>query len=269
MENILEVNDFNFSYNNNKTILKNISILVSSGSINAIVGANNSGKTTLIRALAGNLTFSRSIKINGISLINSNRSKYLNYCDIIYISSNKKLKFDTLKLLLRFQLQSRGYGLRKTNKRILEFVKKFNATELLNKKISKLKNFDKAKALLIAAAIHEPKVLFADDLFEGLNYDECVELSNILIKIKEMGVSIIFTTNRLDACIACDNIYFLSESKLEKFENLESLIKKDNILSRNGIIIPPMLDLSQKLKDYDVLKEIIYTPERMVDTLWK
>ena len=268
MGKILEVDNFEFSYNK-KVIIDNISFSVSSGSINAIIGANNSGKTTLIKALAGNLIYSKSIKIDDVSFTKFNRLEYLKRCDVIYLSSNKKLKFDNLKMLLRYQLQSRGYSLRSANKRIVEFLKTFDASELHKSKISKLNSFNKAKALLIAAAIHEPKVLFADDLFEGLNYNECMLISDMLVKIKKMGISVVFTANRLDACINSDSIYFISDAKLEKYDNLETLIKRDNVLSRNGIIIPPMLDLSQKLKDYDVLDQIIYTPERMVDTLWK
>ena len=268
MKKILEVNNFSFSYKD-KDILNNIDLNIPTATINAIIGANASGKTTLIRALSGNLTFSKDIELCNIPLIRGNRTEYLRHCDIVYIATDKKLKFNSVKLLMRYQLQSRGYNLKQSRDRIKEISDKFNIKELIDKKVSKLNMLDKTKALLIAAVIHKPEVLFVDDLFCGLDFNGCCVISELLNEIRDTGITIIFSTNRLDACIACNNIYFLNEGKLEKYDSLTSLIKKDNILSRNGIIIPPMLDLSQKLRDYDILNDIVYTPEGMVDSLWK
>ncbi len=268
MGKVLKVNGFSFSYKD-KEILNSIDLTILSGTINGVIGGNSSGKTTLIRAFVGNLTFSNDIELDNVQLIRSKRDEYLKSCDVIYLASDKKLKFNSVKLLFRYQLQSRGYNLKNANKRISEFSDRFNIKELINKKISKLSVVDKAKVLLVAAIIHKPKIVFADDLFCDLSFDECYVISEMLEEIKRMGIAVVFTTNRLDACLVCDNIYFLIDGSLDRYDSVNSLIKRDNVLSRNGIIIPPMLDLSQKLKDYDLLDEIVYTPERMVDILWK
>ena len=47
------------------------------------------------------------------------------------------------------------------------------------------------------------------------------------------------------------------------------VLKQDNKLNKLGLELPLMVDLSVKLHDYDLLKDIIIDMDRMVDTLWK
>ena len=47
------------------------------------------------------------------------------------------------------------------------------------------------------------------------------------------------------------------------------VLNKDNILNKNGIELPFMYDLSIKLRDYNLVDEIILDQDRMIDKLWK
>ena len=47
------------------------------------------------------------------------------------------------------------------------------------------------------------------------------------------------------------------------------VLQNDNILNRIGLEVPFMIDLSVKLRDYDVVKDIELDKNRMVDILWK
>ena len=148
--------------------------------------------------------------------------------------------------------------------------KLFGIKDILNKKISKLNPLDRAKALLVAGIIKNPRILFIDDLFQDLSFDDSIIIFDMLDTIsKKEGIAVVFTTSKLDTCINCDSIYFLNEGSLDYYKDFNSIIKHDNLLTRKGIVLPTMLDLSLKLKDYNILDEIIYTPDRMVDVLWK
>ena len=54
-----------------------------------------------------------------------------------------------------------------------------------------------------------------------------------------------------------------------KARTIEEIIKRDNELSKLGIEIPIMIDLSLKLQFYDLLDDIYYDVEGMVNKLWK
>ena len=47
------------------------------------------------------------------------------------------------------------------------------------------------------------------------------------------------------------------------------MLEKDNIINKAGLELPFMMDLSVKLRDYDLIKDIELDMEKMVDNLWK
>ena len=46
-------------------------------------------------------------------------------------------------------------------------------------------------------------------------------------------------------------------------------LQEEKILTRLGLSLPFMIDLSLKLKFYDLLDDIVLDSDRMVDILWK
>ena len=47
------------------------------------------------------------------------------------------------------------------------------------------------------------------------------------------------------------------------------VLKYDNILNKNGLEIPFIIDLSVKMMDYNLIDEPVLDMDRMVDTIWK
>lgn len=263
MLNILSVSDLDFKYYNN-ILLSNITFNLHKKTLNAVLGSNNSGKTTLINILSGKITLNKCIEIDNKIVNCKNKKELNNTTSIVYLNSNKKLKFDNYKLLLQYQLRSHGYTIKETKKKILEVSDLFQIKELLNKRISKMDRTDRLKSLIIASMIYEPKILFIDDLD---NNDIIIELLKKIID--NYNISILFTTTRLEICKSCDDIFFLNNGTIELTGDFKYICKHDNRLARSGIVISPLLDLSLKLKDYNLLNDIVLESYRMVDQLWK
>ena len=47
------------------------------------------------------------------------------------------------------------------------------------------------------------------------------------------------------------------------------IVEKDNIMNKAGLNLPFMIDLSVKLRDYELINCIEQDKDRMVDLLWK
>lgn len=93
---------------------------------------------------------------------------------------------------------------------------------------------------------------------------------NILNNIKNnYNISIVFTTSQISSIIDLENIIVLGNGKIVMQGNYNDIIKRDNELSKLGIEIPIMIDLSLKLQFYNLLDDIYYNVEGMVDKLWK
>ena len=264
MADIFRIDDLNFNYFGKEKMFDNISLSIKNNSLNALLGPDNCGKTTLIEILSGKIFLPGVIKCNNHVINKKNIETYRNNVSIVYLSEKRKLKFNKFGLLLKYQLRRHSYSLKQVNEKMLYFNELFDIKNLLNKDIYKMSEMDRVKALIISSIIFEPKVLFIDDLNE--DYGFIFELLNKIIS--EFNISIIFTTRNLDICKHCNNIYFLNCGKIVLSGDYNHICSHDNLLSRNGIIISPMLDLSLKLKDYNLLDTVIMDPVRLVDKLW-
>ena len=95
-----------------------------------------------------------------------------------------------------------------------------------------------------------------------------IELSG-LKEISENQEAVVLDTNNLEEVLLTDYIYVISDSNI-LIEGIPiDVIQKDNIMNKAGLNLPFMVDLSVKLRDYDLVKEIEQDKERMVELLWK
>ena len=77
------------------------------------------------------------------------------------------------------------------------------------------------------------------------------------------------TTSNLEDTINCDYIYVIDNNVIAVEGKPIEVLEKDNILNKLGIDLPFMMDLSVKLKDYDLIDNIEVDYDRMIEALWK
>ena len=99
---------------------------------------------------------------------------------------------------------------------------------------------------------------------------DMLDILNILKEYQQQEkITIIMVTNNLEEVLLTDYIYVISDSNI-LIEGIPiDVIQKDNIMNKAGLNLPFMVDLSVKLRDYDLVKEIEQDKERMVELLWK
>ena len=81
-------------------------------------------------------------------------------------------------------------------------------------------------------------------------------------------MSIIITTLSLEQALKTNEIYIIDDGEVLLHGDPISVLQKDNVLNKAGLEVPFMIDLSVKLRDYDLIKKIDYDKEELIDTLW-
>jgi len=241
MTKIIEIN--NFSDDN---LFKNLNISIEKNKISCISGANSCGKTTLIRILNRDIITDNDILINKININDYTISDYTNLIQTV-IPFEIVFKKDKVNDEVN-------------NKELIKRLKiKENNIKLLSDKEIILTQ-------LAIAIDNKPKILLLDNIFIYFNDKEKKELFKLL---KELKMTIIYTTIDLNDSLYADRLYIINDKKIVLEGSPLEVLEKDNIINKAGLNLPFMIDLSVKLKDYELLDSIILDKKRMVNTLWK
>ena len=269
MDKVLVVNNMDFSYDDN-IVFEDTCFYLERNTLNYVIGSNNSGKTTLIKLLSGVLPSFNCIKIDNVLLNHKNLNRYVRIMGVVLTENNNQFLFDTVIKELTFPLENLYLSKKKIYKRVDEVLCLLNMQALKNKKISDLSNIEKTKLLIGLSIIHKPKVIFLDNPYLYLNKKESNVINKLLKSIvKSEKITVLVTTMNLENIIQADNVIVLGKKGIILQGTPLEVLKQDNILARNDIYIPTMINLSVKLGEYDLLNKIILDPKRMVDTLWK
>lgn len=227
--NNIQIENLNFSYNENKQILNNINIEVGSNDKIAIIGKTGSGKTTLVNLLCRFYELKDgTIKING--------------------QDYKKYKLSDLREQIGYVMQdvvifegnvfeNINYANKKVSEEeIINICKKLN---LHNKIISIEKgyktNLNKNKDLLSQGEkqminfarilVENPSVIILDEVTSSLSYENEKLIKNAINEIIKGRICIIIA-HRLSTIKSCDKILLMKNGKIIEEGNHTELIER-------------------------------------------
>ena len=159
---------FNRKYENFHA-LRDITLQIEDGEILGILGENGAGKTTLIKLLVGLLhPSSGSVEINGYTPWNR-KSAFLKQISVVMGQKNQ-LWWD-IPASESFLLNQKIYEIeaKEYQKRLDELVQLLGVEEKLNVQVRRLSLGERMKMEIIAALLHNPKIVLLDEPTIGLD----------------------------------------------------------------------------------------------------
>ena len=194
----------------NHLALDDVSIEVPEKSIYGLLGPNGAGKTTLIRIInqitgpdKGEITFAgRKMTADDIYQIG-----YLPEERGLY----KKMKVGEQALYLA---QLKGLSKSDAIKQLKYWFEKFEIQGWWEKKVEELSKGMAQKVQFIATIIHKPRLLIFDEPFSGFDPINANLLKEEILKLRENGSTIIFSTHNMGSVEElCDHITLINKSK--------------------------------------------------------
>lgn len=253
---MLEVKKLNYAH------LKDISFTVKEQSIVTFLGANNSGKSLILKLIIGYLPSDNNISINKITLNKENGKTYLREIGVYF-----PLIENTVLETLSFPLLNLGYSPKEVKSYIYNLLTKYNLLSLYDKDMKNLNEINLVKIKILRAIVHKPKVLIVDDLYDDISYEK---INHFLHLINQHdGITIIKTARSLEESSDSDQVFVLDKCSIKYKGTFKELLKKDNLLKKMGIKLDPILDTSIQLKYYEILDEITSNPKKLGHKLWR
>ena len=206
-----------------KKAVDDLSLHIAPGEIYGFIGHNGAGKTTTIKSCCGILQFDAGeIYINGIS-IKDNPIACKRH--LAYIPDNPDLyEFMTGIQFLNFIADIFGVSAADRKERIYRYTDMLGLTDDLAQPISAYSHGMKQKLAIIAALIHEPKLIIMDEPFVGLDPKASHLLKELMRQICDAGGAIFFSTHVLEVAEKlCDKVAIIKGGKLIKSGTMEEV----------------------------------------------
>ena len=225
---MLNISHLTKTYGDKKAV-DDLSLHIAPGEIYGFIGHNGAGKTTTIKSVVGILQFDEGeITIDGTSLKDDPIA-----CKkkIAYIPDNPDLyEFMSGIKYLNFVADIFGVGAEERQERIKKYADMFELTEDLAQPISAYSHGMKQKLAIIAAWIHNPKLIIMDEPFVGLDPKASFLLKEMMRDVCAAGGAIFFSTHVLEVAEKlCDKVAIIKGGKLIRSGTMDS-VKGDHSL---------------------------------------
>ena len=208
MSNSLVISDVEKSFAK-KQVLNHISCELTSG-VYAILGPNGTGKTTLMRCIAGLYSYKGIIEYNGK---NTKKKK----ADIGYLPQQFGL-FPELTVVQMMEYFCNLKGIPKKNRKdiIEKSLKKVNLLDVKNKKTKNLSGGMVRRVGIAQAILGNPDIILLDEPTAGLDPEERMRFKNIIGGLGEDSIVLISTHIVEDVEACCSNIIVVKDGKIIK-----------------------------------------------------
>ncbi len=193
-----------------KTVLNNINYKFEDGKMYGITGANGSGKTLILKSLAGFIKYTTGrVMQNGKEIRKNNN--YIENAGIIIenpILVNDFTINQNLEYLKKQSVNADEIDLEK-------WYRFFNIQEYKDVKFKNLSLGTKQKVGLIQAFMHEPQNILLDEPFNALDKENVKAVQEYLIQKRNEGKLVIIITHINDDILKkCDYVLEISEGKI-------------------------------------------------------
>lgn len=196
---------------NSKYVLDNINCNLEKGKIYGIAGENGSGKTMLLRAIAGLITPKKGyIKVDNEKVGNGHYPKNLGL-----VIENVGL-LENLSGLENLRLLNSISKNKISDKEIKDWLSKFNLDSNDKRAIKKYSLGMKQKTSLIQAFMNHPDLIILDEPTNALDEVSLKTLTDIIKEInKKNGVTFIITSHdKANLNELCDEIIEMRDGKI-------------------------------------------------------
>lgn len=215
-------------------ILKSVSADLREGRLIALVGADGSGKTTLMRVMAGLLKPQKgTVRIFGEELYSEHLSKLQSFCG--YMPQQFGLYTD-LSVEENLTLYADLFGLSDLDRkeRFVELLSMTGLTDFTARPAGKLSGGMKQKLGLACALLNRPKILLLDEPSVGVDPLSRRELWAILKKNVQSGaMTVVVATTYMDEASLCDDVLIVENGEVVLHNTPEAIASLAEGLSFN------------------------------------
>lgn len=234
----IEVENLRFSYPGEHVALSGVSFKVNPAESVGLIGANGTGKSTLLLCIVGVLRGDGEIRVHGIELNSESVSSIRRRIGFVFQNPEHQL-FST-SVLDDVVFGPLNLGLSKEEALAVadEVLDKLNMSDFRNRVPQHMSQGEKKKVALATALAMNPSILLLDEPTAGLDPRSSTQLIDVLFKLKDEGKTMLVATHDMHLVEElADRIIVLGETRTIAREGTPAEILTDlDFLTHHNLI---------------------------------
>ena len=225
---MLNIQHLTKTYGDKKAV-DDLTLHIAPGEIYGFIGHNGAGKTTTLKSVVGILQFDAgTITIDGTDL---KADPLACKRKLAYIPDNPDLyDYMTGIKYLSFIADVFGVDAQTRQARIRQYGDIFEITGDLAQPIAAYSHGMKQKLAIIAAWLHQPRLIIMDEPFVGLDPKASHLLKGMMREVCDNGGAIFFSTHVLEVAEKlCDKVAIIKAGKLIRSGTMEEVKGDDSL----------------------------------------
>ncbi|HMG92184.1 MAG TPA: ABC transporter ATP-binding protein [Chryseolinea sp.] len=200
--------------NSNKPAVSSLTLEIPEGSVFGLLGPNGAGKSTTVMILCGLMRpDTGNVSIMGGDMLQEGASLRKK----IGVAPQEIALFPSLTAYENLFYFGRMYGLPTTliHAQIEKYLHVFGLSEKAKKHVHTFSGGMKRRLNLIAALLHQPKLVILDEPTAGVDVQSRNMILDFLVELKGQGTTIIYSSHVLEeAERICSHLSIIDEGKL-------------------------------------------------------
>ncbi|MDU3215630.1 MAG: energy-coupling factor transporter ATPase [Negativicoccus succinicivorans] len=269
--NIIEIKNLSFQYEgSSKKVLKNLNIDIKEGEFICVLGHNGSGKSTLAK-----LINAQYIPTEGDILVGNMNTKdddnlwnIREMCGMVFQNPDNQLVATIVEEDVAFGPENLGVPREELRKRVDECLELVGMSEYKRHSPALLSGGQKQRIAIAGILAMNPKCLLMDEPTAMLDPQGRKDILDTVLKLREMGKTIIHITHYMEECVNADRIIVINEGDVvlegtprEVFSNVEQM-------KEIGLDVPEPTEISYLLNKSNInVRADVLTVDELVEAL--
>ncbi len=212
-------------------ILKGISMFVERGEVVGLLGPNGAGKTTLFNSIIGFIKIDEgNITLDGEDITHlppfQRARKGISFLPQEHTLFEDLTVMENLLIFLEFFENSREELIAKAE----TLLEDFGISRLRNQRAGSLSGGQKRRLEIARSLISNPRFLFLDEPFAGLDPIVVQEIRTIITDLKHQNIGVLITDHNVRETIKLvDRVYIISEGEIIAEGSPSEVVKNEQV----------------------------------------
>ena len=220
-----------------RTVVKDVSVEVSSGEVVGLLGRNGAGKTTCFYMIAGLVpTDGGQIELDGLPInrlpIHKRARQGLSYLPQEASVFRKLSVEENVQAVLELQRDARGQRLprEEMQRRLDALLDELQIAHLRSNPALSLSGGERRRVEIARALATAPRFILLDEPFAGVDPIAVIEIQRIVRFLKERGIGVLITDHNVRETLGiCDRAYIINDGIVLASGRPDEVIQDDRV----------------------------------------